>query len=285
MTIAHISRQEVMEKAKMLPAFPAVIKRILETIEDIDANLNVLIEYVGQDPVIASRVISMANAVALRTKNLRAVADIHTAIALIGISPVRSIAIAGSFDIFCSEANSKIHADFIKHSVSVGVCCEEIAHFVETPIAAESALVAGLLHDLGHLWLLCFRAENFATVWKSAQRPPQSIEELEREAFGVDHSTIGAWMAEQWLLPKNICTAIQHHHAPDSTLHEPLVALTHVAEVLSNALELGGGSETHVTKISAGACDKLGLKWHAESRQLFGRVEARCRYTNSLFAK
>ena len=95
---------------------------------------------------------------------------------------------------------------------------------------------------------------------------------------------IGAWMAEQWLLPKNICTAIQHHHTPDAALHEPLVALTHIAEVLCHALELGGGGYAHVTKISAGACDKLGLKWNAESRQLFGRVEARSRYTNSLLA-
>ncbi|MEI7841767.1 MAG: HDOD domain-containing protein [Gallionellaceae bacterium] len=284
MIITHISRQEVLEKAKLLPAFPAVIQRILETIDDVDANLNVLIDYVGQDPIIASRVISMANAVALRTKNLRAIGDIHTAISLIGISPVRSIAIAGSFDSFCGEANSKIHSTFIKHSVSVGVCCEEIAHFIETPISPEHALMAGLLHDLGHLWLQCFRAEDFAEVWRRAQQPPVCIEGPEREAFGVDHSTIGAWMAEQWLLPKSIYTAIQHHHAPDTALNEPLVAITHVAEVLCNALELGGGSEAHVTKISAGACDKLGLKWNTESRQLFGRVEARCRYTNSLFA-
>ncbi|MDD2744196.1 MAG: hypothetical protein PHV02_18190, partial [Rhodocyclaceae bacterium] len=56
-----------------------------------------------------------------------------------------------------------------------------------------------------------------------------------------------------------------------------------IAEVLSNALDLAGRADNHVTQISSAACEALGLVFDANIQPLFGRIEARSKYANALF--
>ena len=138
-------------------------------------------------------------------------------------------------------------------------------------------------HDIGQLWLYRFDPEAYRSVWDAALAHSIGIEEAERERFGTDHSTIGAWLGEHWSLTAPIVAAIRSHHAPDSASNENLVPLIHVAEVVSNALDLTGRSENRVTALSGAACRQLGVQFNDEIRPLFGRMEARSRYANSFF--
>ena len=281
MTPHMITRDEVVERSSMLPGFPPVITAILATIDDPEANFKVLVDHIQHDPVITARVLSLANAAATRTRRQSAVHDIFTATSLIGMGSVREMAVISSIADFVAPAG--MSASFWQHSIAVGVCSEELSLHTAAPASASSALIAGLLHDVGQLWLYRFNAEAFRTACNRALSRSVGIEDTEREQFGVDHTTIGSWLAEHWSLPANIRAAIHHHHAPDTALAEPLVPLVHIAEVLSNALDLTGREENHVVAISAAACHKLGLGWSADVRPLFGRMEARSRHANATF--
>ncbi|MFA6121656.1 MAG: HDOD domain-containing protein [Sideroxydans sp.] len=273
-----ITREEVVEYGKRLPAFPLVIKQTLETLDDPESNLHVLIDFVERDPVIESQVLSLANRVATRTRNIREVKDTYTAISLIGTSSLRNIALTRGFAIFCGQNETKIHAEFLRHSISVAASCEELALHSQIEVPPESAVVAGLLHDVGQLWLYCFKQEEYMRVMRDARAASHPYDEMEKMVFGVDHAHIGAWLAESWSLPKSVCSAIQYHHTPEHCLTQPLVPLTHIAEVLSDALELSQYSENRVIKLSAHACSHLNIKWNAESREMFGKIEARSKY-------
>lgn len=284
MSSTKITQDEVITRSKLLPGFPLIVSQILATIDNPEANLNELVGYIEHDPVIAARVLSLANVAATRIRQPSDVHDIHTATSLIGISSVREMALIGSLAGFAYDvAPTGISATFLEHSVAVGVCSEELVHYTTAQISTSVALVGGLLHDVGQLYLYCFNAGDFREVWRLALTHNIGIENAERERFGVDHSTIGAWLAEHWSLPANICAAIRYHHAPDFALDETLVPVVHVAEVLSNALDLGGRDENRVTTISARACQKLGLNWDDDVRSLFGRMDARSRHANALF--
>jgi len=278
-----ISQGEVIERRKFLPSFPLVVSRILATIDDPEANLNVLVNHVEHDPVITARVLSRANIAANRTHNRSEIRDIYSAISLIGMGPVREMALISSVGGFIEAIPSSARPEnYWKHSIAVGVCCEELAHHTHFEFP-EAALIAGLLHDIGQLWLFSFNAGDFREIWRMALTHNIGIEEAERERFSVDHTTIGAWLAEHWSLPTSISAAIRYHHAPNSALHEPLVPLVHVAEVLSNALDLADQAENRVTTISSRACRTLGLTWNEEIRPLFGRIDARSRHANAMF--
>ncbi len=284
MTTHTITRDEVVEGSSKLPGFPRIIALILDTIDDPEANTRTLTDHIGHDPVIAARVLSLANMASMQARRQSPVEDIYTATSLVGMNRVRQLAIVCGISEFVDDiAPPEIASTFWQHSVAVGVCCEELALHTPVPVPASAALIAGLLHDIGQIWLYHFNAEAFHATWNEALAHNISIEDVERERFGVDHSTIGAWLAAHWSLPESISAAIHYHHAPDAALTEPLVPLVHVAEVLSNALDLTSRDENRVTSISTAACDALGLTWDDSARSLFGRMEARSRHANALF--
>lgn len=283
--VMPVTKDLVVEKACELPGFPRVIAEIVATIDDPEANLDTLAELVKLDPVIAARVLSLANVAASRTRHLREIRDIFTAISLIGLGQVRQMALISSWGEFVARIGLKRKvATFWEHSVAVGICAEEIALYADIPVPSGSALVAGLLHDIGQIWLYRFNPESFREAWSQALAHAESIETTELRNFGTSHSHIGAWLAENWSLPPAIVAGIRYHHECDSALDEPIVPVIHIAEVLSNALDLTGRKENRVSNISTTACRRLGITWNEASRTLFGRIDARSRHANAFFA-
>lgn len=281
-----ITRDEVFRQGNALPGFPSVITQIIAMLDDPQASTDMLVAHIEHDPVIAARVLSLANAAATRTRRMSAVGDIFTATSLIGLNSVREIAVISSITNFFERmAPAGMTASFWQHGVAVGVCSEELAAFTAAPASSAAALIAGLLHDVGQLWLSGFDAQAFRDSWNTALNQNIGIDAAERERFGVDHSTIGAWLAEYWSLPVNIVAAIRHHHQPDAVLAEPLVPLVHIAEVLANALDLTLRDENRVTSVSSAACQALDLHWDENVRPLFGRMEARSRHANTFFCR
>ncbi len=286
MTSHLITRDEVIERSKGLPTFPNILNKILNTIDDFEANSNLVVRHVKQDPVIAAQVLSAANT-ASKARQRGDISDIHAAIAMIGLGRVREIAMFSSTSGFVNSfAVKEIPVSLWTHSIAVGVCGEELANYNATPELANAAMIAGLLHDIGQLWLYCYYPAELRAAFRDTRERHIGIEIAEREHFGLDHQQIGSWLADYWHLPADICAAIRYHHQPDDAMQTPLVALVHVAEVLSNALDLTGRIENHVTTVSTPAFKLLGLIWGSESRPefgpLFGRIEARSRHVNEL---
>lgn len=167
--------------------------------------------------------------------------------------------------------------------MAVGVCAEELASHVGEPVTASRALVAGLLHDVGQL---CLYQADRALMQQIQQRSRTDfidITLLEQEAFGVHHGTVGGWLAEEWHLPENMIDAIIHHHDPAGAPGSPLVDIVHLAEALTQALQLGGTASDRISTLSTASCERLGLEWDENSRALFGRMEARTRHATLFF--
>ena len=280
-----LTRSEVISRCDELPAFPGIVRQILATIDDDDANMALLAQHIQRDPITAARVLSLANAAAVKSRRERSVKDIFTATSLIGTGRVREMALLGSIGNFFGHSSRSMPSTFWRHGIAAGICAQELALLKGPRLGVSPALIAGLLHDVGQLWLQCFRADAFAAAMAGARRHCISISEAEYECFGVDHSAIGGWLAEHWTLPEGICRAIRLHHAPDDALDEPLVPVVHMAEVLANALDLSQGKDNHVGSYSVAACDVLGLKWDADVQALFGRMEARSRHAGQCFQR
>ncbi|NVO06880.1 MAG: HDOD domain-containing protein, partial [Rhodoferax sp.] len=134
------------------------------------------------------------------------------------------------------------------------------------------------LHDIGQLWLQRFEPAGLQWALRNAESQGVEIDVAEREVFGVDHATIGGWLARAWGLSEPICQGVQYHHVPQDGLPEPLVALVHVSEVLNHALNLSHARTSHVRWISEDCCTLLGMDWGDDTQGLLGRIEARSRH-------
>ena len=279
-----LDQDAVIEHSRRLRSFPSVVLDILATVDDPDSCFKVLVRCIEHDPIIAARVLAAANIAAVRMRRHDAVTDIYTATSLVGMGRVREIALVGSLAPFLwSMAGESASTRLWQHSVSVGVCCQEVLLHTGASASSDDAMITGLLHDLGQFWFYNFDEQGYRRCWSQARGYAGGVEDVERAQYGIDHSMVGAWLGEHWRVSKSICEAICGHHRGAGTPHNDLVPLVHVAEVLSHALELGGGDEHHVTSISAACCEQIGLRWDESVQALFGRIEARSRYANGYF--
>ena len=276
-----IGRDEVFERSKQLPAFPAIVLKLLTTIDDSDANINTLVDHIKRDPLLAARVLAMSNAAVARRREIAKVDDVYTATSMVGINNVRKIALKCSISRFTNT--DKKQMGFWRHSLGVAICAEEVAAHIGSELSAELVLLAGLLNDIGEYWLSFFYPEDYLRlVQQLGSDVAGDALQRERNIFGVDHATIGAWLAEYWKLPANICIAVRYHHKPDECAGDVMVQLTHVAEVIANALNLAE-ENSRVNYLSVRACNTLGLRWNEDVKEVFGRIEARTRHSSQIF--
>lgn len=274
-----ITQELVLETRDSLPSFPRVINEVLAGLDDPDANLNQLVAYIQRDPVLTARVFSQANAAANR-RNTQ-VRDLYTATSLIGLKALRETVIVTNLAGFLKGALPPgLTPAFWEHAAATGVSAQQVAALARLP--GDPALIAGLLHDIGQLWLYRHDPAAFQEAWRQVRSRSTTIIPAEMALFGIDHTIVGGWLAESWGLPPAICAAIRGHHMPDAALDEPLVAVIHVAEVLSNALDLGSG-DARVPYLSAKACEQLKLTWDESAELMFGRIEAVSHFVGSYF--
>lgn len=275
----QLTETEVTERSINLPAFPRVVNDILETLDDDNATLGALVHFVECDPVITARVLSLANSAALAGRHQAQLRDVNMAVSLIGLSRVKEIVLAVSLAEFARQ--SRMSAYFWEHSVAVAVTAQELGRF--THISPDYAMVAGLLHDIGQLWMARFYPLEFQMVRTAVSVSERGIIDVERQYFGMDHCEIGGILGKLWKLPEQVIAAIRYHHDPSPALAEKLVDLTHVAEVLSNALDLTGRDDNQVAGLSEQACTAIGLDWNQDLSGLFGKIEARTEHACRVF--
>lgn len=269
-----ISKNQVLDTAAELPVFPRIINEILHTIDDPNFNFNALVKHVSHDPVLTGQVFSIANQAATHIHHDLQINDLYKATSLVGIMKLQKMVILASMSNHFESASSGDLPEMLwARSLATGLCAQHVAAF--SGISDDAALIAGLLHNVGKLWLHRFLPQAYRSVLEQQERSSAHPCQIEREAFGVDHAMIGSWLAEFWSLPPQITDAILHYCDPDKVEGNPYVDAVHVAEVIGNALDLAPNSS--VTYLSDGACNRLGLAWDERAEDLFGTIEASIR--------
>ena len=78
--------------------------------------------------------------------------------------------------------------------------------------------------------------------------------------MGFDHAEVGGALLKEWKLPASLEESVRFHHQPSRAARFPLESsITHVADLITNALELGTSGERLVPALDRGAWDEIGL--------------------------
>lgn len=199
-----------------LPTLPVVAEKVMKLADD--ASGEKLAAIISSDQALSARVLSLANSACHghRAK----IATIRQAMVVIGTNLLKqlslSVLVYGTIG-----QGGKNRAQLWKHSFATATAAALIAkrsHIKEQDVC----FMAGLLHDVGKMIIEMY----FPT-----------------EA-DMDHTEIGAWMAERWQLPPALVSAITYHHSLDlEHLSERLVACVHAADVCAKVALSPEGSE------------------------------------------
>jgi putative nucleotidyltransferase with HDIG domain len=162
----------------------------------------------------------------------RRITTLKQAITLLGFRSVRNVVVnAGVVGIFRRRMFNSRHRNRLwNHSVACAVTARVLAERTGFK-AKEEAFTAGLLHDIGKVVIDQYAPQKGALVAELVEGG-QDERAAEVEVLGMDHTRIGALIADRWQLPKSLCWVIEFHHDPDSELlpaHKDLVRLIAVA--------------------------------------------------------
>ena len=125
----------------------------------------------------------------------------------------------------------------------------------------RSVFVAGLLHDIGKVILDEYLAKEFFEALRHAHRHNLSLHQAEHKILGVTHADVGGWLAAHWNLPSHIAESIAYHHSPAyAGKHRELVAIIHLADVLTRIRKFGNSGNNGKPLIARSAWQILQTK-------------------------
>lgn len=217
--IARTELKKVIQKLKTLPTPPRVASRMLDIFTEEEPDIDDVVSLIETDQAITMKILKLVNS---SYYGLRfSISSIRQAVLMIGFSEVRcvllSITVSESLIKPLRKKGASEQDQLWKHSLACAICAEMIARKI-CPRFQGEAFVGGLLHDVGKLILdECFPDKTEQVRVEHSEHGFPWLQ-AEQNVLGVDHCTVGKWLAEKWNLPRIFTQAIWLHHHSLSTI-------------------------------------------------------------------
>jgi len=253
---------EILAQVDRLPAFPASAARLSGLLRDERAGAPEVEQVVRPDPSLTASLLRIANSPYFSPRSRPD--TVRQAVALLGMKRTFEVAVSAAMAGMVPARLPGYDLDaksFWLHCVAVAVLSERLAR--ETGASSPDLLfTAGLLHDIGKLAIATFVERASASILVRT-RAGMDFVAAEREVLGVDHTEVGARVAERWKLPAPVAWAARWHHHPTEAppnVDRPLVDLVHAADSLAISLGLGCDAGEMARTVDPGVWRRLGLQ-------------------------
>lgn len=245
-TTEHLAREAAAGRIS-LPSVPRVVRTLITQLRDPNISVHTLISELEQEPQLAARVLRMANTPYYSGR--RNVANLNEAVSVIGLRALQTLVISGGLEaVFVTVPGVNLRRFWLDASLT-GHAARTVARLGEQD--AETAFLAGLLHQVGHI-ILCQAYPDTLGERLSSSDAPRSAElmALERELCGTDHAEVSAYWMDVLGFPHNLIQAVADQARPlDSA--EPLAAILALAKEMVAAVEDGDAPKAIVARLDA----------------------------------
>lgn len=177
---------------------------VRNTLRDPYANLNRVVQVIGVEPLISSKLLKLANSVAFNPSG-RSISELAQAVSRLGFEVVRTTSLAVAMDQMLKSRKLTAFDDISRsaweHSLRVAAIARVLARRIGR-INPDEAMLAGLVHDIGIFYLL-YRAAEYPEYLNN----PIAIIALVRGW----HEGIGESLLHILGLPERIIEAVRDH--------------------------------------------------------------------------
>jgi len=194
-----------------LPVFHPIALKLVHLLSDFNYTIDELVNTANDDQALVGQILKMANSSSYigRVK----VETIKDALIRLGAHHVSNLAMSASQAALHASRNSTVNAvmrELWFHSHGCAVGCRWVAMNTGHRDLAEQCYLAGLLHDVGKLYLIkaLERITNAGVAQAALER------ELLLEIFDEMHVEQGNRLMEHWNMPPVYRTAVDRHSNP-----------------------------------------------------------------------
>lgn len=217
-----------------LPSISQVLVKLLALCQDDRTSVTELARLIGQEPVMAQKILSVANSPAYIHTGPHV--KLETSLTAIGTDMVRILVINESIFQSFRALSRNVRLDlraFWHHSLTTAMIAYHTAGYMGYE-DGDQAYLAGLLHDIGRLALMTVIPEKYASLFYRHDNKALYIQEV--NSLGVTHADAGDWLIRYWKLDAAIAESVQCHHQPFDRIRDasPLVRVIHMANLLAH---------------------------------------------------
>ncbi|HEY3808626.1 MAG TPA: HDOD domain-containing protein [Steroidobacteraceae bacterium] len=207
-----------------LPSFPDVASRVQKALSEENSSSERVVRVIGAEPMLATRVLSMANSAALNPGG-RQISELRTAVTRLGFDALRAATVSFAMAQLRSAGEFKNVQRYLdalwQQSVLVAALAFVVARRSEK-VNPDTAMLTGLVHGVGKLYILT----------RSQRHPALFADQAMYQHIVNDwHGSIAKVLLENWHMAEEIVLAV-HSHTDDSR------QLRGASAVLADVLEV-----------------------------------------------
>jgi HD-like signal output (HDOD) protein len=229
-----VETNEWEEYLSVLPMLPVRAHELVSIAMDPHVAPNRLAAIVVKDPVLATRVLRVANSA--QSCPGREIVSVFEATVRLGTGPIRRI--LASACVTSMVTDSQVYGrggrDLVDHSLGTAYLSWLIANASGVP--ADEAFLHGLLHDVGKLVIL-----KLAKIWRPGVARP---DEQELAALMVArHAEFGGHFIRSQRMPESLIDPVVWHHSPQNAKDPRAATVVYAANRLAHRYGFGCTSE------------------------------------------
>jgi HD-like signal output (HDOD) protein len=229
-----------------LPAFPDVVIRLRQILEDENSTTPQIVQLLTAEPVLAARLLQMANSAALRGVASE-MTDLSAVVNRLGRNMVRNSAMAYAMKQMRETQKLESAQSYLEElwndSTHLAALCYVLAKKL-TKLNPEQALLVGLLHGIGKLYILA-QAEDHPELFDDTAHLSEILDGW--------HAAIGSAILEAWNFPEEVSGSVAKYQETERE-HDGQTDLTDiliVAHLLGAFLRQDSDAELQLENVPA----------------------------------
>lgn len=227
--------EKLLKQPNALPSAPKIVRKLIETFDQEDVDLNLVAKYIESDPVLTAKLLKTANSAFFGLN--RNVASAREALNMLGLIKVRALVVAAAMNDSFHTLGTVNLRQYWRYSLNSA----NLSRYLALPIRIDenAAFTAGLLHAIGELVMHVAMPERMMELDQSIAMLDLKRAKAQKGMFGYSYAEVGAALAREWKFPKRMVNAIEHQVAPfENDVYEPIAGVVHIAAWRARAEEL-----------------------------------------------
>jgi HD-like signal output (HDOD) protein len=257
LSIVELIKQQLASGTTSVPVFHAVALRLQQVLARPDFSVEEVNRLISADTGLVSQVLRVANS--SYYSGLSKVGTIQEAIIRLGSHEVANIAMVATQQDQYRSADPKFNSlmqTLWKHSFCTAAGSKWLAVKSGYGILAQEAFLAGLLHDIGNLFLLKVMEE----IAEKHRLQGGTTQAILSEVLNSMHVEQGALLMRQWHMPEIYCEVVAGHEGEQWDHGNALLAMVRLADQTCKRLGIGMHSDPSLLLFASPEVQVLGLK-------------------------
>lgn len=225
--LAELARRHIESGQARIPVFPGVALRAQRMLADPDTDLDEVEDLVGSDPALASALLRAANSAAFGARE--EISTIREAALRLGIRRTGQLVIVFSQHRAYQMREPRLRTmseTLWRHATACALGADWMARRVGLTHAEPHAMLAGLLHDVGMLFMLSVLDD----VLEKAAGTMRYSDGLILEVVNGLHCEQGDRLLESWSIPEVYRDVVRRHHDEKVEADDGLLLLLRVVD-------------------------------------------------------